>query len=294
MEKLCERLFTYMRLTPQSARETIYTGVAAFLPVIGQLVILTRPKLSTGAKVRGSIYGLFGSFFLLMLIPAPEVDQSVIASEEAGVEGNIEVARKLFEPRESCGDVGANADLVYPVYLDNIDLELAQSNFCGDAFLSINEETGDRAIVVASFDALDKALEFSDEIDGRVGEPDFSRVREEKVIAEATSPVIQDQPSVVEQPAPQPKTDEQKFADTLVSATPGFLAQEQMGLLAPGWYENRENLWVAIEGLPINQSEAITGQMLKKVSYENGLGWDDKLIDNMSKGLVKGLYAWNN
>ena len=219
-----KKLLRYMKLAPQSKRETIYTGITCFLPIIGQLIILTRPKLSVGAKVRGSIYGLVGSFLLLMMMPVSNVDQPVADSSEEGIE-SIEVTEKLFKPRESCGDVRENADLIYPVYLDNIDLESVKSSFCRDAFISTREEIGEGTIVVASFDTLDKALEFSEEIGGRVGEPDISKVQEKRAV-DAVPPAIQEEPPLSTQPIPQPKTDEQKFADTLVSATPGFLAQE--------------------------------------------------------------------
>lgn len=178
-----------MKLAPQSTKETIYTGTAVLLPIIGQIVILTRPQLSVGAKIRGSIYSFFGSFFLLMLIPVPDVDSSTTASEveEPEVE-SAEVTRKLFKPRESCGSVEANADLIYPVYLDGLDLESARRNFCGDALSTTRKNTGAESVLLASFDSLNKAQTFAEKVNGEVGEPDFFENRAEEKIAPQPAP----------------------------------------------------------------------------------------------------------
>jgi hypothetical protein len=88
--------------------------------------------------------------------------------------------------------------------------------------------------------------------------------------------------------------DIQNFSATLQKHTPGIFASETMDILAPEIYKQRDVMYSAINGISIDQGEYIVFQSLKQQSVSNGLGWDDKKIANMSKGIVAGLYDWNN
>ncbi len=88
--------------------------------------------------------------------------------------------------------------------------------------------------------------------------------------------------------------DIKQFSDTLQKHTPGLFASETMDILAPEIYKQRDVMYSAIDGVPIDQGEYIVFQALKQQSASNGLGWDDKMISNLSKGIVAGLYDWNN
>jgi hypothetical protein len=88
--------------------------------------------------------------------------------------------------------------------------------------------------------------------------------------------------------------DIKQFSDTLQKHTPGLFASETMDILAPEIYKQRDAMYAAINGISIDQGEYLVSQVLEQQSASHGLGWSDKKIANLSKGIVAGLYDWNN
>lgn len=288
-----------MQFKPESSREIAYTGIASFIPIIGQIIIVTRPKLSVGSKIRGSVYALIASFVLLMLVPVEENDAGTQFSQDvetlpSSVEQEPPVTLERQDPpdfiaMDSCGEVGVDAERAYPVYLNDADLGWARSKLCRDAFKSIRSGTDQATVVVASFDSLDKAENFATKVGGEVGQATILNQQE------AVKKIEPSQPKLDKEEIAAPKSDKELFVDTLVSNTPGLGAQEQLAIIAPGLYEKNAELWTAVDGIPISTAEGLVSEMLTGVAYKNGFDhWDKKLIDNMSTGIVKGLYRWNS
>ena len=278
-----------MSIKPQSTREIVYTGVASLLPVIGQIIIATRPTLSVGAKVRSSLYAFLLTFIWLMLIP---VDDSVKQAESAAtVEdapvADVETVEDLpsFAQMASCGNVSGDADLIYPVFLDNVDLSKARLQFCGDAISSVRQGTGQKTVILASFSTLKEAQEFADKVDGEVGEPDIVAKNAEpsrEIVEEREQPIVETKALTPEVPLTPAET----LKNRVISNTPGLFAQERISLLdADVLYNDFMPVLCSLSkdsSIALSYTKEVASDMAQRT-----LQADEKMAKNMAEGFVQ-------
>ena len=279
-----------MSAKPKSTKEIVYIGIASFLPVIGQIIIATRPTFSVGAKVRSSLYAFLLTFIWLMLLPVEDSgkqSESAVAVEEAPV-ADVEAIGELpsFTQMASCGNVSDDADLIYPVFLDNVDLDKARLQFCGDAISSVRQGTGQKTVILASFSTLKEAQKFADKVSGEVGEPDIiaknakpsrETVEErEQLIVETTAQVA---PEV-------PLTPAEILKNRIISNTPGLFAQERISLLdADVLYGEFMPVMCSLSqdsSIDLSDTRAIASDMAQRT-----LQADEKMARNMAEGFVQ-------
>ena len=255
-----------MRLKPKSTKEIVYIGIASLLPVIGQIIIATRPTLSVGAKVRGSLYAFLLTFVWLMLIPVEDSAkqaESAVTVEDSPV-ADIETVEELpsFTQMASCGNVSEDADFLYPVFLDNVDLDKARLQFCGDAISSVRQGTGKKTVILASFGTLKEAQKFADQVGGEVGEPDLVAKETESVPpAEPSREIVEEreQPLLEEerkQPTKWQPPAESQLVETDDSVPVGI--KWDMNVRCDSW----DDACVSIKVVPSEDCEYLGAQLV--------------------------------
>lgn len=97
---------------------------------------------------------------------------SLVSETKASSEAKLNESSSSRSPQASCGDKPTGGDdSWYPVFINNGDLEDIRSNFCTDAVAVTRENTGVKAVLLASFTNHKRASEFAQAVSGEVGEP---------------------------------------------------------------------------------------------------------------------------
>ncbi len=110
-------------------------------------------------------------------------------------------------PQPTCGDPPPTSASSYPLNFFPVfsqfseeNLQSIQSNFCQDALAKIRKDTGEQAIQVASFTRLEKAQEFSEFLQDKLGS---GEVGEPTLVAQHPAQKLDDIPAENKQSVPE-------------------------------------------------------------------------------------------